>query len=272
MKWIGWLVVPLFVVAGWEVTAILIDKPWILPTFHSVAGILMHPMRDHYSTGSLFNHTLISLVRVLFGFTLAAIAGVSFGLLMGGMQTVRCLLEPTIELLRPLCPIAWMPFAIAVFKLKTVTELFGFGRYTGTIFDNVQVGMIFVLFWGAFFPIVINTLDGVSGVRRNYLSLACVLGASRRQLFTRIYLPAALPMILTGLRQGIGVCWFVIIAAEMLPGAGNGVGYLLMYSADQSDMAVVMAAMIIIAVTGALLNAVMIKGSRTFVGWYGKEF
>ena len=263
---------PLLFIAGWELAALLIDKPWILPSAHSVAKILVHPMQDHYATGSLFSHTLISLVRVLLGFALAAVAGVSVGLLMGGMRTVRSLLEPMIELLRPLCPIAWMPFAIAIFKLKTITEVFGFGRHTGTIFDNVQVGMVFVLFWGAFFPIVINSLDGVSGVRRNYIALARVLGARQYQLYTRVYLPAALPMILTGLRQGIGVCWFVIIAAEMLPGAGNGVGYLLMYASDQSDMGIVIAAMIIIAVTGALLNSVMIAGSRTFVGWHGKEF
>lgn len=270
--WAGWLIVVPLLLLVWEIAANLLEQPWILPSFHAVLGILLHPLQDHYSTGSLLDHTLVSVVRVLIGFSLAAVAGVTLGLLMGGLRTLRCLLEPLIELLRPLCPIAWMPFAIAVFKLRTVSELFGGGRHTGSILDNVQLGMVFVLFWGAFFPIVLNTLDGVGGVRRNYIALARVLGAGRRQLFAHVYLPAALPMILTGLRQGVGICWFVIIAAEMLPGAGNGIGYLLMYAADQSDMAVVVAAMLVIATVGALFNAVMLTGMRVFVQWHGKEF
>lgn len=259
------------ILIGWELAARGMGKPWILPSVGKVASVLFDPCADHYSTGSLLDHTLVSLVRVLIGFSIAALVGVALGLLMGGIRGVRCLLEPIVELLRPLCPIAWLPFAIAAFGLKTLPELLGYGRHTGTIFDSVQIGMIFVLFWGAFFPITINTLDGVAGVRRNYISLARVLGAKRRQLFRHVYLPAALPMILTGLRQGIGVCWFVIIAAEMLPGSINGVGYLLIYAADQSDMAVVVAAMIVIAVIGALLNALMVAGTRAFVDWQGKE-
>jgi ABC-type nitrate/sulfonate/bicarbonate transport system permease component len=119
---------------------------------------------------------------------------------------------------------------------------------------------------------VINTLDGVAGVRRNYLTLAKTLGANRRQIFFHVYLPAAMPMILTGLRQGIGTCWMVIIAAEMLPGADNGIGYLLMYAADQSGMDIVIASMVIIAAIGASLNALLLYAARPLVKWYGKEF
>jgi NitT/TauT family transport system permease protein len=78
-------------------------------------------------------------------------------------------------------PIAWLPFAIAVFGLTTIPQVFGV-RFSGTILDHVLVGMVFILFWGAFFPILINTLDGVSAVRRNYLNLAQMLGASRTQI------------------------------------------------------------------------------------------
>ncbi len=116
-----------------------------------------------------------------------------------------------------------------------------------------------------------HTLDGVAGTRRSYLLLARTLGANRRQLFFHVYLPAAMPMILTGMRQGIGTCWFVIIAAEMLPGADSGIGYLLMYASDQSGMDIVIASMIIIASIGAILNASMICSARHIVKWYGKE-
>ena len=131
--------------------------------------------------------------------------------------------------------------------------------------------MIFVIFWGAFFPILVNTLDGVAGVRKNYIKLAAMLGAGKLQLLTKVALPAASPMILTGLRQGIGLCWFVIIAAEILPGSDSGIGYLLMYAADQSGMNIVVASIIIIGIIGAGFNFLMVFASRRFLRWHGKE-
>ena len=269
-KILGWVVVLPLLLLGWEVWARRLGQPWILPTLGSVVGILIHPFQDHFQQGNLAGSLLASLARVSIGFAVAAVSGVSLGILMGSSKVLRGLIEPLVELLRPLCPIAWIPFAIAVFKLKTLPQLFGI-RYSNTIFDQVQLGMIFVLFWGAFFPILINTIDGVSGVRRNYLHLAKTLGANRRQIFLHVYLPAALPVILTGLRQGIGLCWFVIIAAEMFPGADSGIGYLLMYASDQSAMDLVLASMVIIATVGATLNWLMLFSTRRFVRWHGRE-
>lgn len=267
---LGWTVVPAFLLIAWQILAIYLDQPWILPPVSSVAEQLLHPLREHYASGSLLTNTWISLLRVLIGFTLAAAVGIPLGVLTGSLRTLRGLIEPLIELLRPLCPIAWLPFAIAVFKLKTVPQLFGV-RFSHTVLDQIQLGMIFVLFWGAFFPILINTLDGVMAVRRNYLLLAKTLGAGRAQSFLHVRLPAALPMIITGLRQGIGTCWFVIIAAEMLPGSDSGIGYLLLYAAEQSAMDIVIAAMIIIGVIGALLSFVMRRVMRFGLLWQGKE-
>lgn len=255
---------------GWEVWARYLVQPWILPTVGSVASVLMHPFQDHFQQGNLAGSLFVSLIRVVIGFSVAAVSGVTLGVLMGSNRTLRGLIEPLVELLRPLCPIAWIPFAIAIFKLKTLPQFFGI-RFSNTVFDQVQLGMIFVLFWGAFFPVLINTIDGVSGVRRNYLNLAKTLGANRLQVFMHVYLPAALPVILTGLRQGIGLCWFVIIAAEMFPGADSGIGYLLMYASDQSAMDIVLASMVIIATVGALLNGLMLFAMRRFVRWHGKE-
>jgi NitT/TauT family transport system permease protein len=189
---------------------------------------------------------------------------------MGSIRIVRNSLEPIVEVLRPLCPIAWLPFAIAVFRRGTLPQLFGFG-YTHTVFDQVQLGMVFVIFVGGFFPVLTNTLDGVTGVRRNYLLLAQALGAKRRQIFWHVYLPASMPMILTGLRQGLGLCWFVIIAAEMLPGVENGIGYLLMYASDNSAMDIVIAAMLIVGSIGALLSLMMRRIMSGLVRWRGKE-
>lgn len=267
---LGWTLVPVALLCLWQFAAVRRGQPWLFPPATAVVGQLLHPLQDHFNQGSLARNTLVSLLRVVIAFSIAAVAGTALGLLMGSIRTLRGLLEPLVELLRPLCPIAWLPFALAVFGLKSLPQMFGFG-YSHTIFDHVQLGMIFVLFWGAFFPILVNTLDGVSGVRRQYVALAWTLGAGRGQSFLHVYLPGAMPMILTGLRQGIAMCWFVIIAAEMMPGSDSGIGYLLMYSADQLGMDIVIAIMLIIGVIGALLNFGMLAVTRRSVQWHGKE-
>lgn len=265
-----WLAAPLLLMICWSLLANYLDKPYLLPTPENTFSILLHPEKDLLTQGSLWANTSVSLLRILFGFLLAAIIAVPLGTILGGFTPLRRLFEPMIEVFRPICPIAWVPFAIAIFKIKTLPETFGLG-YTGTVFDHLQLGMLFVIFWGGFFPILINTLDGVSQVNQNYIKLAGMLGASKRQLLTKVALPAAAPMILTGLRQGIGLCWFVIIAAEMLPGSNSGIGYLLIYAADQSAMDIVVAAIIIIGIIGASFNFLMVFASRRFLSWKGKE-
>lgn len=270
LRLLGWTAVPVAVLSVWEIGARCYGQPWMFPPVSRVVEQLVHPLRDHYASGSLLGNTVVSLLRVLIGFAAAAVVGVLLGLFMGASRSLRGLCEPLVEIIRPVCPIAWLPFAIVVFKLKTLPQLFGL-RFTHTVFDEVQLGMVFVLFMGGFFPVFTNTLDGVAAVRRNYLLLARMLGASRGQSFLHVYFPAAMPMILTGLRQGIGLCWFVIIAAEMMTGSDSGIGYLLMYAADQSAMDVVIACMLIIGVIGAGLNFGMRWCLRAAVSWHGKE-
>jgi len=269
-KLIRWVAGPVILLLIWQAAAHYYNQPWIFPSVTRVLSQLAHPLRQHYASGSLLSNTLISLLRVILGFSLAAVVGVTLGIVMGSVTFIRDIIEPVIELLRPLCPIAWLPFAIVVFKLRTLPQLFGID-YSHTIFDQVQLGMIFVIFVGGFFPVLTNTLDGVTGVRRNYLLLAKTLGASRRQIFFHVYLPASMPMILTGLRQGLGLCWFVIIAAEMMTGGDSGIGYLLIYASDNSAMDIVIAAMLIIGAVGALLAFLMRRIMHSFVSWKPKE-
>ena len=267
---IGWLIVPAGLLIIWQVAAQQLDQPWLLPAPMRILDQLCHPLRSHFASGSLLSNTTISLLRVFIGFFFAAIVGVTLGLLMGSIKPLRRWLEPTLEILRPLCPIAWLPFAMAVFKLKTLPNLFGI-QFSHTILDQVQLGMIFVIFIGGFFPVLTNTIDGVLSVRKNFALLAQTLGATRTQIFLYVHLPAAMPQILTGLRQGLGLCWFVIIAAEMMVGADSGIGYLLMYAADNSAMDMVVTCMLIIGSIGALMNLLMRQCLHKFVSWKGKE-
>lgn len=270
-RFIGWVVIPLTLLVIWQIAAMRLDKPWLFPTVGQVFVRLMHPLQDHYASGSLLSNTAVSLVRVVIGFAIAALAGIGLGLLMGSVRKLRFLVEPTIEILRPLSAIAWLPFAIAVFKLNTLGDLIGTG-HTVPMLRQVQLGMLFIIFIGGFFPVLINTIDGVTGVRRHYRLLAQTLGASRRQVFLYVNLPAAMPNVLTGLRLGLARCWMVIIAAEMMPGIDGGIGYLLDYAASNSNMALVIACMVIIGGIGAAMNRLVLKLMAPYVLWKGKEY
>jgi NitT/TauT family transport system permease protein len=270
-RFIGWVVVPLALLAIWQVGAMRLDKPWLFPTVGQVFVQLVHPLRDHYASGSLLSNIAVSLLRVVIGFIIAASAGIGLGLLMGSVRKLRFLIEPTIEILRPLSAIAWLPFAIAVFKLNTLGDLLGTGRAMPML-RQVQLGMLFILFIGGFFPVLINTIDGVAGVRQQYRLLAQTLGANRRQIFVYVNLPAAMPHVLTGLRLGLARCWMVIIAAEMMPGIDGGIGYLLDYAASNSNMALVIACMVIIGGVGAGMNGLVVTLMGRYVGWKGKEY
>jgi len=263
------LLLPALFLAGWELAAVRLNNPWLVPRVEVVANRLLHPLADVVETGSLLHNLAVSGIRVLMGFLLAVVVAVPLGLAMGRSAVVRRLVGPFVEMFRPLCPIAWIPFAMAVFKTYTVVNVFGV-RYSDTIFDTVQVGMLFILFYGAFFPILLNTIDGVIGVRDVYIESAQVLGASDAQLFRKVVLPAALPAVFTGLRVGLGTAWMVIVAAEMLPGSSSGIGYLIIYAYQLAEMDVLVAGMILIGAVGALLSWGVALLGRPLVGWQAK--
>lgn len=275
-QWHNWLrrsllglILPVGFLIAWQIIARRLNNPWLIPLPTKVLARLLAPQANILDSGSLLYNIAVSGLRVLMGFSLALAVAVPLGLLMGRSRFVRQLVAPFIELFRPLCPIAWIPFAMAVFKTYTVVNLFGV-RYSYTIFDVVQIGMLFILFYGAFFPILLNTVDGVIGVREVYVESAQVLGASRGQLFRKIILPAALPSIFTGVRVGLGTAWMVIVAAEMLPGSSAGIGYLIVYAYQLAEMDVLIAGMILIGAVGAFLSWGVSLASRPLVGWQAK--
>lgn len=231
---------------------------------------LTHPFTDLLNTGSYLRHILISASRVILGFILAMLVGIPLGLLVGRYALFHRLLSPIIEMLRPLCPIAWIPFALAIFKTYTVAEVFGV-RYTTSIFGHIQLGMLFVIFYGGFFPIFLNTVLGVKSVKDIFIESAQLLGADKNQLFRKVIVPSALPAILTGLRVGLGVSWMVIIAAEMLPGSDAGIGYLIMFSYELAEMDILIASMILIGVVGALLSYIVKLSADRTSFWQAKE-
>jgi NitT/TauT family transport system permease protein len=152
-----------------------------------------------------YMHIALSCRRILFGFSLAALIAVPLGLLMGRFKLVHEAVFPVSEVLRPIPAIAWVPMAIMLWP------------------SNEQ-SIIFITFLGSFFPILVNTLHGMSLVDPVLVRAARCLGAKETAIFREVYFPASLPHIFTGLTVGMGVAWVSLIAAEMISGQ-YGIGY-----------------------------------------------
>jgi ABC-type nitrate/sulfonate/bicarbonate transport system permease component len=203
---------------------------------------------DLLRSGAVVSHVLASLKRVLGAFTGAALFGVSLGVAMGWWRVVGQLVDPVVEFLRPIPPMAWIPLGIL---------WFGIG-------DNQNM---FIIFLGAFFPIVLNTIAGVRGVDRVLVWGALTLGGTHRQILREIIIPGALPLILTGLRIGLGVGWMALVAAEMVA-ASSGLGFLIEDSRSLLFTERVLVGMILIGLLGLLMDQGMRVAQRALTPWW----
>jgi NitT/TauT family transport system permease protein len=176
-----------------------------------------------------------SLRRVAVGFSAAAIIGIPLGLTLGWYPALNQVLNPLLQILRPISPIAWIPVAII---------FFGIG-------DNAA---IFLVFLGAFFPIVVACVSGVSNVPSIYRRAGRNFGLSPAQILARVVFPAALPQILIGLRIALGIAWLVVVAGEMIA-VDSGLGYLVIDSRNSGKRYdLVVAAMLLIGLIGLALD------------------
>jgi NitT/TauT family transport system permease protein len=194
-----------------------------------------------------FLHVALSCRRILFGFSLAALVAVPLGLVMGRFKLAHEVIFPVSEVLRPIPAIAWVPMAIMLWPTN-------------------EQSIVFITFLGSFFPILVNTLHGMSLVDPVLVRAAQCLGAREMSIFREVYFPASLPHIFTGLTVGMGVAWVSLIAAEMISGQ-FGIGYYTWeaYSLVQySDIAL---GMICIGVLG-LGSSALIRGlGRLVMPW-----
>jgi NitT/TauT family transport system permease protein len=249
------LLLPVLFLGLWQAIAMNIVNPVILPAVPAVFAILAAPTQDLLSMGSMVQNIVVSLWRVLAGFVLAVILAVPLGILMGYSRNVFDLLNHFFGLLRPIPPLAWVPLVLAWFGVASLANVFGVeSGETYLYLRNVKVSMIFIIFIGAFFPIITSTIYGVQSVRNILVDTALVLGAGRRDVFIKILLPAAAPAIVSGMRTGLGVAWMCLVAAEMLPGSIAGVGYLITHAYTVARTDIVIAGMISIGAIGAVLD------------------
>ena len=211
---------------------------WIVGT----TGFTLSP----YS-GTWLDTVLFSGRRVLQGFALAALIGIPLGILIGWSRLVQNVVDPPIQMLRPIPITAWLPFSIAVFGIYDASALFLIGL-------------------GAFYPIVVNTTHGVRDTSRLLIRAAQMLGASDATILFKVVFPSALPAIFTGLRLGIGIAWTAVIVAEIVA-VKSGLGYVLWDAYYVSRMDICVAAMISVGLLGFLSDRVLSGVSRRVLRW-----
>ena len=187
-----------------------------------------------------------SLTRVLLGFALAAIVAIPTGFLIGMSPLAGAALNPFIQVLKPISPLAWMPLALYTIK-------------------NSGRSAIFVIFICSVWPMLVNTAFGVAGVRREWLNVARTLEVGPWRRAIQVILPAAAPPIFTGMRISIGIAWLVIVAAEMLVG-GTGIGYFVWNQWNNLSLADILVGVLLIGLVGMALDR-LLAGLAALFTW-----
>jgi NitT/TauT family transport system permease protein len=201
---------------------------------------------DAYSK-TLHIHLLASLSRVYGGFAIATAVALPLGLMIGRIPVIRQLLDPTLQVLRPIPVTAWLPLAMIMFGLGPRSAFF-------------------LVCLGAFYPILINTIFGVRTVDPRLFEAASMLGCEGTTQFFRVVLPASLPAIFTGLRLGLGFAWVVIVVGEMT-GVQTGLGAIIMEARQLSRTEIVICGMAVIGTAGFISDRLVLLSGKRLLRW-----
>ena len=210
----------------------VIQETWVL---------ILYPFYDRGGTDKgLFWQILSSLQRVAIGYSLAAVVGVTLGVIVGMNRRVAKGLDPIFQILRTVPPLAWVPIALAALQQN-------------------QPAALFVIFITAIWPILINTAVGVRQIPQDYNNVAQVLQLPKSEYFFKILFPAALPYIFTGLRIAIGLAWLAIIAAEIVMSGIVGIGFFIWNAYQNGQISEIIVALVYIGLVGWALDSMMVK-------------
>ena len=245
-------------VLPWAFVAFLI-LAWQLAISHQPAPLLPTPwavvlgIRELAVKGLLLKYVVASLFRVTWGYVLAAVVAIPFGLFLGWHRRGQQALNPLIQILRPISALAWIPLAIL---------WFGVG----------DLASVFLIFLASFLPITVTAMNAVGSISSNHLNVGRNFGLSESQLVLRVLYPAVMPQLVVSLRIALGIAWLVVVAAEMIA-ATSGLGFLIVDARNAGNRYdLVVAGMVLIGVIGLLLDIMMRKLSRlSFLRWAHRE-
>jgi len=241
---------PLVLILLWD-RAVALTGTRLVPSPREVA-VMMYDFSfggiyDDAFSATILTHIWKSMTRVYGGFFLAAVIGIPLGLMIGRMKMLRQLLDPTINLLRPIPVTAWLPLSMIFFGLG----------------PNAA---IFLVFLGAFYPILLNTIFGVRSVDVRLFEAAAMLGCSGSAMFRQIVFPASLPSIFNGLRIAHGFAWILIVVGEMT-GVPTGLGSVIMDGRTLSRTDLVITGMIVIGAMGFITDRLIVMLSNRLLRW-----
>ncbi|WP_042352062.1 ABC transporter permease [Bacillus massiliigorillae] len=232
-------------IAFWQLLIIIGDhNEALFPSPLKVGESIVTLIKD----GTIFIHLQVSLFRFAVGYLLAVIVAIFLGLILGRMKRVWGVIDPIVQVLRPVSPIAWSPFIVL---------WFGIG----------DIPAIVIIFIAAFFPVLLSTVSAVRKVDKTYLKVAQNFELKQSELMRKIIFPAAFPFIANGLHIALGSAWIFLVAGEMV-GAQSGLGYLIVDARNSMNLDIVLAGIIFIGVSGLLLD----KAVGLFERWVEKQW
>ncbi len=209
--------------------------------------LILEKLADMILDGSLVRYTLVSLKRVFLGYCLGGGIGLVFGFMIGLNRRLEQFINLYIGILRPIPPIAWIPFLILALGIGELSK-------------------ITVIAIGSFWPLLLNTIEGVHAADESLLELGRVLEKDRKTVIFKIILPSAVPSVFTGARLGISRAWSCVVTAEMIA-ASAGVGYLIQYARELSQPAVMLVGVAVIGLIGLLIDSAMMAVQKRLLQW-----
>jgi taurine transport system permease protein len=245
---LGLISVTSLVLIWWLVTALGLVPSLFLPSPLAVWNKFIVVSTQGFMDATLWQHTAASLQRILLGLLFAVLIGIPVGLWMGCNSIVRGLLDPLVEIYRPIPPLAYLPLLVIWFGIGETTK-------------------VLLIFLAILAPIIIATAHGVSAAGKSRKQAALSLGASPRQLLWHVTLPAALPNILTGIRIGLGAGWSTLVAAELVA-ATRGLGFMVQSAAQFLVTDVVILGILVIAIIAFTIEMGLRALQKRLTPWY----
>jgi ABC-type nitrate/sulfonate/bicarbonate transport system permease component len=239
------MISPILLIVLWEIIS---RMRWVDPFFLPPPTAILRTWLHLALSGELFRHMGISLYRALGGYFLAAVLGLGFGIVICRFRKAEFFLDPVFELIRPISTLGLVPLMIIWFGIGNGSK-------------------IIIVFKACFFPILLNTVSGIKGVNTKLIQAARSLGASEFQLWSKVILPAALPVIFTGMRISTAISMMAIVGVEMLA-ADSGLGFMIIDAQHVFDTARMFVGILTLSILGFCMDVVARAVQKRFIGWH----
>lgn len=243
-EYINITILPILILVLWvTATSLELFSPAILPSISTVFDSL----KSQLDSGQLIKDISISLIRVLEGYLIAAVLGISLGVFMGINEKVNKFFFLTFTSMRQIPMLAWIPLIVL---------WFGIG----------ESSKIIVIVIAAYFPILLNTMNGIKRTDKKLIEVGNMYNLSKWKLFTKIYFPSALPSIFVGLKLGLGISWMAVVGAEIIA-SSSGIGYRMNDARSLMQPEVVFVGMLVIALVGIIMDQILTRVSKQITPW-----